>query len=134
MPIVRPLFLVEPTTPAAWSNWWTYQYGPDILVSPIWQRNQRTQNIYLPTGEKWRDAWTGKIYEGGQTITVNSELHQLPIFVRVGAKIDLGDLQKEWTESVAIANTRPDLKALDAGVREWFEQKYPEGGEAGKTP
>jgi alpha-D-xyloside xylohydrolase len=126
MPIVRPLFLVEPSAPAAWSNWWTYQYGPDILVSPIWQRNQRTQEVYLPTGEKWRDAWTGKIYEGGQTITVNSELHQIPLFARVGAKINLGDLQKEWTESVAIANTRPDLKALDAEVTEWFKSKYPD--------
>jgi alpha-D-xyloside xylohydrolase len=122
MPIVRPLFLVEPGAPAAWANWWTYEYGPDILVSPIWQRNQRTQDIYLPSGEKWRDAWTGRIYEGGQTIMVDSELHQLPIFVRVTAKIDLGDLQKEWTDSVAIANTRPDLKTLDGEVRSWFER------------
>lgn len=53
---------------------------------------------------------------------VDSELHQLPIFVRVTAKIDLGDLQKEWTDSVAIANTRPDLKTLDGEVRSWFER------------
>ncbi len=125
MPIVRPLFLVEPKAREAWSNWWTFQYGPDILVSPIWQKNQRTQVVYLPTGQKWREVWTGKIFEGGQTITVNAELHQLPMFVRDGSKIDLGDLQKEWNESVAIANTRPDLKALDAEVREWFEKQYP---------
>jgi hypothetical protein len=37
MPIVRPLFLVEPKAPAAWSNWWTYLYGPDLLVSPVRQ-------------------------------------------------------------------------------------------------
>jgi alpha-glucosidase (family GH31 glycosyl hydrolase) len=132
MPIVRSLFLVEPNAPAAWSNWWTYLYGADILVSPIWQRNQRTQTVYLPTGEKWRDAWTGKVYTGGQTITVDAELHQLPMFVRVGAKVDLGDLQKEWTDSVAIANTRPDLKALDAEVRSWFERQYPGGGATAK--
>ena len=130
LPIVRPLFLVEPTAPAAWSNWWTYQYGPDILVSPIWQRNERTQEVYLPSGHQWREVWTGKIFAGGQTIKVNAELHQLPMFVREGSKIDLGDLQKEWTDSVAIANTRPDLKALDAEVRQWFEQRYPGGVEA----
>ena len=73
LPIVRPLFLVEPSAPAAWSNWWTYLYGPDILVSPVWQRNQRTQEVYLPSGEKWRDAWNPeKIYNGGQTIQVNA--------------------------------------------------------------
>ena len=78
----------------------------------------------LATGEKWRDAWSGKIYEGGQTIKVDAELHQIPLFVREGSRVDLGDLKKEWTESVAIANTRPDLKALDAEVRKWFEQQY----------
>ena len=134
MPIVRPLFLVEPSSPAAWANWWTYLYGPDLLVSPIWKRDQRTQEVYLPGGEKWRDAWTGKIFAGGQTITVDSELHQLPLFVRAGAKVELGDLQKEWNDSVAIANTRPDLKPLDAGVSQWFRQHYPEHSLAVKKP
>ena len=128
LPIVRPLFLSEPNAPAAWTNWWTYTYGPDILLSPIWQKNQRAQEVYLPTGQQWRDAWTGKIYDGGQVIQVAAELHQLPLFVRVGAKVDLGDLQKEWTDAVAAANTRPDLKALDGEVREWFEKAYPGEG------
>jgi alpha-D-xyloside xylohydrolase len=123
MPIVRPLFLVEPKAPAAWSNWWTYLYGPDILVSPIWQKNQRTQEVYLPSISQWRDAWNPeKIYDGGQTITVNAGLHQMPVFVRVGSNVELGDLNQEWTDAVAAANTRPDLKQLDAEVREWFEK------------
>ena len=71
MPIVRPLFLVEPGAAAAWSNWWTFQYGPDLLVSPIWEKGKREQQVYLPTGTKWRDAWqSDKVYDGGQTITV----------------------------------------------------------------
>jgi alpha-D-xyloside xylohydrolase len=126
MPIVRPLFLVEPKAPAAWSNWWTYLYGPDILVSPVWQKNQRTQTVYLPSVSQWRDAWNPeKIYNGGQTITVPADLHQIPIFVRVGANIELGDLNQEWADAVAAANTRPDLKRLDAEVREWFEKSFP---------
>ncbi len=126
MPIVRPLFLIEPGAPAAWSNWWTYQYGADILVSPIWEKGQRTQEVYLPSGQKWQDAWNrDKTYEGGQTIGVTAELHQIPIFVRVGSKLDLGDLNKEWADAVAIAKTRPDLKKLDADLKAWFDQKYP---------
>jgi alpha-glucosidase (family GH31 glycosyl hydrolase) len=126
MPIVRPLFLVEPKAPAAWSNWWTYLYGPDILVSPVWQKNQRTQRVYLPSISQWRDAWNPeKIYNGGQTIIVNADLHQMPVFVRVGSNIELGDLNREWTDAVAAANTRPDLKSLDAEVREWFDKTYP---------
>ncbi|MGH7950295.1 MAG: glycoside hydrolase family 31 protein [Limisphaerales bacterium] len=125
MPIIRPLFLVEPDAPAARSNWWTYLYGPDILVSPIWKKNQRTQEVYLPSGQKWRDAWNpGNIYDGGQTLTVNAGLHQIPIFVRAGSGVQLGDLNKEWANAVAAANTRPDLKKLDAQVREWFNKNY----------
>jgi alpha-D-xyloside xylohydrolase len=124
MPIVRPLFLVESKTAAAWSNWWTYEYGPDLLVSPIWEKGNRRQEVYLPSGQKWRDAWRpDKVYEGGRTITVEAELHQIPLFVRVGSNVELGDLNKEYKESKAIAEKRPDLKTLDAEVKAWFEKR-----------
>jgi alpha-glucosidase (family GH31 glycosyl hydrolase) len=122
MPIVRPLFLVDPKAQSAWSNWWTFQYGPDIVVSPIWEKNKREQEIYLPAGAQWKDAWNGKVYAGGKTITIKAELHQIPIFIRVGSKVDLGDLNKEWKESWDIAQKRPDLNALQAEVRNWFER------------
>ncbi len=121
MPIVRPLFLVEPAAPAAWTNWWTYLYGPDLLVSPVWKTGQRVQTVYLPSGNQWRDAWTGKIFDGGRSVTVDAPLHQIPIFVRVGSNLDLGDLNQEWRDAVAAACVRPDLKKLDAEVRRWFE-------------
>ena len=122
LPIVRPLFLVDSDSKAAWENWWTFLYGSDILVSPVWEKEKRTQEVYLPKGEKWRDAWSDKIYEGGQTITVKAELHQIPIFLRVGSKVNLGDLNKEWQESWEIAQKKPDLKTLEAEVNVWFEK------------
>ncbi len=124
MPIVRPLFLIEPKAAAAWSNWWTYEYGPDLLVAPIWEKGKRRQGVYLPSGQTWRDAWRpDRIYQGGQSITVEAELHQIPLFVRVGSDVQIGDLNKEYRESQAIAEKRPDLKALDAEVKAWFEKK-----------
>lgn len=122
MPIVRPLFLADPQARDAWENWWTYLYGADIVVSPVWAKGQRTQEVYLPSGAKWRDAWNGKTYNGGQTITVAAEPHQIPIFLRQGAKVNLGDLNKEWREAQAIAQKKPDLAALDAEARAWFEK------------
>lgn len=124
MPIVRPLFLVDPKSPSSWSNWWTYLYGSDLLVSPVWEKGKRTQQVYLPAGERWRDAWdASKIYQGGQTIEVKAESYQLPLFVRVGAKIELGDLNKEWQESQSIAAKRPDLKALDGELKTWWDNR-----------
>jgi alpha-D-xyloside xylohydrolase len=122
MPIVRPLFLVDPKAPAAWTNWWTYLYGGDILVSPVWEKGKRDQQVYLPAGSRWRDVWQNKIYTGGQTVTIKSELHQIPIFQREGSKLVLGDLNKEWNESIAVAAKKPDLKALEAEVVHWFQQ------------
>jgi hypothetical protein len=46
-----------------------------------------------------------------------TDLCQRPIFVRVGASVDLSDLNREGADAVAAANTRPDLKKLDADVR-----------------
>ncbi len=123
MPIVRPLFLIEPKAPQAWTNWHTYLYGPDLLVSPVWERGKREQEVYLPAGARWRDAWQqDRVYRGGQTIKVAAELHQIPLFIRVGSNVQLGDLNVEWKESLAIAEKKPDLKVLDAEVRAWFEQ------------
>ena len=55
-------------------------------------------------------------------LTVHAELHQLPIFVRVGSGIDLGDLNQQFAESTDVASKRPDLQALEAEVKSWFEK------------
>jgi alpha-glucosidase (family GH31 glycosyl hydrolase) len=123
LPIARPLFLVDPKAPEAWANWWTFLYGRDLLVSPIWEKNKREQEVYLPAGEQWRDAWNpGKVFPGGQTIKVKAALHQIPIFVRVGATVELGDLNQEWADAWKIAQTPPDLKPLDAEAKAWLEK------------
>lgn len=123
LPIIRPLFLIEPSAAEAWSNWWTYLYGPDLLVSPIWEKQKREQAVYLPSGSEWRDAWNPeKVHRGGQTVTVRAELHQIPIFLRAGSPLKLGDINREYRESRAIAEKRPDLKKLDAEVAAWFQR------------
>jgi alpha-D-xyloside xylohydrolase len=123
-PIVRPLFLVDPKAPAAWKNWQTYLYGPDLLVAPIWEKGKRAQEVYLPSGSKWIDAWhAGKTYKGGQTITVPAEMHQIPLFVRAGSSVHLGDLNAEYQEALSIARQKPDLQRLDAELKSWFDKQ-----------
>jgi alpha-glucosidase (family GH31 glycosyl hydrolase) len=123
MPIVRPLLLVDPSRSEAWRNWWTYMYGPDLVVSPVWEKGVREQEVYLPAGSRWRDAWRPEsVYDGGQSVTVAADTHQLPLFVRVGSSVTLGDLNREWQQSLAIAGMRPDLGALERGVNDWFAE------------
>jgi alpha-glucosidase (family GH31 glycosyl hydrolase) len=124
MPIVRPLFIVDPNSSAAWSNWWTYLYGRDLLVSPVWEKGKRTQQIYLPSGSSWRDAWNmRKVYRGGRTITVTAEPYELPLFIRVGASVPVGDLNTEWKQAQVIAAQKPDLKLLDAELKRSLENQ-----------
>ncbi|HET9132105.1 MAG TPA: TIM-barrel domain-containing protein, partial [Terriglobia bacterium] len=121
IPIVRPMFMVDPKNPEAWANWWTYMYGPDVVVSPVWQKGVRKQQVYLPSKSKWRDAWNpDKIYKGGQVVTVDAAPYQIPLFVRVGSPLFLGSLEYEWQESQKIARVKPDLKKLEADVNAWF--------------
>lgn len=37
---------------------------------------------YLPKGVLWYDFWTGKAYQGGQTLTLQTSLELVPMFVR----------------------------------------------------
>jgi alpha-D-xyloside xylohydrolase len=121
MPIIRPMFIVEPSAPAAWNNWWTYEYGPDLVVSPVWQKGARERQVYLPTGNRWRNAWKpDQVFDGGQTVTVAAEAHQLPLFIREGSALQLGDLNREWEESRAAAGRKPDLAVLEKTVTQWF--------------
>ncbi len=113
MPIARPLFLNYGDQPQAWQDWQTYMYGPDILVSAIWEKGKTQQSLYLPAGEKWIDAWdTKKVYTGGQTITVDTPRYKIPIFIRQGGNVSLGNLNKLYRQSLKLASKKPDLKKL----------------------
>lgn len=114
MPVARPLFLQYSDQPEAWKDWQTYTYGSDILVNALWKKGTEKQTVYLPKGERWVDAWDkSKVFEGGQTVEVETPIYKIPIFIREGSAIDLGDLEALYQESLEIAATKPDLKKLE---------------------
>jgi alpha-D-xyloside xylohydrolase len=40
------------------------------------------RTIYLPKGAKWKDAYTGETYDGGQTVTVPAPIDIIPVMIR----------------------------------------------------
>lgn len=111
MPVVRPLFLEFPEQKESWENWQSFMYGPDILVYAIWQKNMNKCKVYLPAGIKWRDAWDyEKTYEGGKYIEVETPIHKIPVFIREGSEINVGNLNNLYKESIEIAKNPPDLR------------------------
>lgn len=124
MPIVRPLFFADPAEPLAWKQWDTFLYGPDLLVAPVWKKGERERTVYLPRGNRWREAWRpSNIHEGGRSITIAAPLHQIPFFIREGSDVGqvVGDLEAEHKESLQIAGKRPDLQALARSAAEWLD-------------
>ena len=45
---------------------------------------------YLPKGADWYDFWTNRRMKGGQTVTLQASLDQVPMFVRAGSILPLG--------------------------------------------
>ncbi len=118
MPAVRPLFLVYPEQEQSWLNWQSFMYGQDILVLAIWEKETTSYTCYLPEGTKWRDAWDKeKIYEGGKEIIVNTPLYKIPVFIREGSNLDLGDLNELYRESLEKASNKPDLSKLEKEIK-----------------
>lgn len=69
-----------------------FMLGPDVLVAPVLEEGARERSVYLPEhAGGWYDWHDGKHYPGGSVATVAAPLGQLPLFVRAGALILLGD-------------------------------------------
>lgn len=81
-PVMRPLFYDFPEDQKAWNVEDQYLFGPDVLVKPVTEAGCRSVSIYLPEGADWTNAWTGQCYEGGQTVTVDAPLEQIPLFTK----------------------------------------------------
>lgn len=83
-PVMRPLFYDFPEDKASWEIEDSYMFGPDLLVSPVMEAGVDTRTVYLPKGAAWKDAYTNKVYEGGQTITVPAPIDIIPVMIRDG--------------------------------------------------
>lgn len=88
-PPMRPLFYDFPQDKNAWDIEDQYMFGPELLVAPILHEGERTRRIYLPKGSYWQEFATKTIHEGGQWITSNAPLSEIPIFLRDGATLPI---------------------------------------------
>jgi alpha-D-xyloside xylohydrolase len=65
-----------------------YMFGDSLLVAPVVERKATTKAVIFPKG-RWLDWWTGKSYDGGQTITVPAPLGTLPLFLAEGGIVPM---------------------------------------------
>ncbi|WDF56148.1 glycoside hydrolase family 31 protein [Mucilaginibacter sp. KACC 22063] len=87
-----------------------YMFGPAFMVNPVTEQlytgddallGRHTRKVYLPVGTSWYDFWTGKKYEGGQTLNVNVPVETMPLYVKAGSIIPMGPVMQYATEKPA---------------------------------
>ena len=83
-----------------------YMFGPALLVAPVTDQGHTTRDVYLPAGTDWYNFWTNERVHGGQTITVDAPIDIIPLFVRSGSILPLGEPVESTNEAQKIAALR----------------------------
>lgn len=86
-PLMRTLFYAFPGDARCWDIDDQYMFGDDILVAPILKAGETERGVYLPAGFDWIDAWTGRVFTGGDAVICPTPIAQLPLFIRKGAAV-----------------------------------------------
>ena len=88
--IMRGLVMDFPNDPAVTNVNDQYLFGPAFLINPVYDYRERSRKVYLPAGRGWYDLYSGKFFNGGQTITANAPYERMPVFVKEGSIIPFG--------------------------------------------
>jgi alpha-D-xyloside xylohydrolase len=67
-----------------------YLFGHELMVAPVHVYGARGRSVYMPKGASWYDFYTGKLYKGGETVTVAAPATRIPVFVKAGAIVPMG--------------------------------------------
>jgi alpha-D-xyloside xylohydrolase len=67
-----------------------FKFGASFLVAPVVSPKTNTLPVYLPKSTHWFDFYSGKTYQGGQTIIADAPLNKIPLFVKAGSIVPIG--------------------------------------------
>jgi alpha-D-xyloside xylohydrolase len=117
--MMRALVMDFPTDKKALDLNEEYMFGKSILVSPVTKAmyvsqaanrtdsliedfsTVKTKETYLPAGTDWFDFWTGEKIKGAQTVSKETPLDIIPLYIKAGSILPIGpDVQfaeeKKW--------------------------------------
>lgn len=105
-PDMRALFMDFPDDPNVADLKDEYMFGPAFLVAPVTEQGATTRAVYLPAGTVWYNYWTNERVAGGQTVTVKAPIDTLPLFVRAGSILPLGEAVESTSQTQKLARLR----------------------------
>jgi alpha-D-xyloside xylohydrolase len=110
LPVMRPLVLEFQDDYGVYDIGDQLMIGQNLMIAPVFTPDGHV-DIYLPDGA-WVDYWSGERYEGAQSLSLDVELDEMPVFLRTGTITPT----TEPTESV------PDEPFEDVQLRVLLEQ------------
>ncbi len=90
--MMRPLVMDFNGDTAAVNRQYQYMFGKSLLVAPITEPGISEWNVYLPKSVAWYDFWTGKRFNGGQTVKTDAPLDRIPLYVKAGSIVPMGKI------------------------------------------
>ena len=90
--LMRPLVMDFREDTTAVSTAYEYMFGKAFLIAPVTAPGVTNWDVYLPKPNAWFDFWTGKRFEGGQTISTPAPLDKIPVFVKEGSIVPMGNV------------------------------------------
>jgi alpha-D-xyloside xylohydrolase len=105
-PYMRALFMDFPDDPKVADLSDEYMFGPAFLVAPVTEQGATSRMVYLPAGTDWYNYWTNQRVRGGQAIQVEAPIDVLPLFVRAGSILPLGEPVENTGQTQKVAKLR----------------------------
>jgi alpha-D-xyloside xylohydrolase len=105
-PYMRALFMDFPDDPHVADMGDEYMFGPAFLVAPVTEQGATSRSVYLPAGTDWYNYWTNQRFRGGQTIQVSAPIDTLPLFLRAGSIVPLGEQVESTSGTQKLAHVR----------------------------
>ncbi|GAA0348664.1 glycoside hydrolase family 31 protein [Bacillus horti] len=145
LPVMRPLVLEYPEDSNTHHLQDQFMLGSNVIVAPVITPKTEHRVVYLPEGE-WVDYWNNDLYTGGQHHLVKAPLDKLPIFIKKGSFIVLGDTKENTKEkddnryvhcyydegkSFAFTHYEDDGKTFSYEQGEWRKTTFTAHCEAG---
>jgi len=86
-----------------------FLFGKAILICPVTEPmyskdkkmdfgTVKSKEVYLPAGTDWIDFWTGEKLNGGQTVSKETPIDIIPLYVKAGSIIPFGPKVQYATE------------------------------------
>jgi len=107
-----------------------YMWGPSLLINPVTTRGVTSREMYLPKGTDWYNLYDGTRMGGGQNIDASAAYERIPVFVKGGSILPIGQelqytTEKKQNELTLLVYDGADAKFVlyeDAGVNYDYEK------------